>query len=381
MSAFNPRFVRSLVLCATACVVVLAAVAPVSARVVSCPNPDGGSCIGKLKAGTYHTSTFEPSITYRVPSGWSNLEDLPGSFLLVPPSGSLAGANAGTSDYIGVYTSIAAPAAGCTDGYAPGVAHTPKAIARWMGSRTGLITTPAVTTSTGGLHGLRLDIRISPDWKHGCSYNQGRPTVQLIAGVPPSGLVHTMIPHLTIRLYLLSYAAARSRLRLTMSTRAIRTSRSTPSCWPESTSHARRFRRHSRTLAQSGVILSALPKPPRRPSPEQEKACPCRAEAFHDPAIGRRTPCSGGTRTPDLSRVRERDRLPSAAAWSRSRHRARRGIGEPLPAALAKLSERLIPREVPFNDDTSPFGQHCGRQSTGHAPRLRPNALVALRHT
>src|SRR6266550_6198677 len=57
----------------------------------SCPNGNGGKCLGPVEAGTYSTVEFRPQITYRVPSGWANYEDLPGNFLLVPPGGNLPG--------------------------------------------------------------------------------------------------------------------------------------------------------------------------------------------------------------------------------------------------------------------------------------------------
>lgn len=160
-----------------------------------------------MAAGTYQTTTFHPAITYTVPTGWSNFEDLPGNFLLVPPSGNLPGVNAGTSDYIGIYTSIGAAAPRCRDGYAPGVGFTPKAIAHWLRTKRGLVTTRPIAASVGGLHGLRLDIQLSSTWKKTCPYSNGKPTIQLITGVPPSGLVHNMQRHLTIRLYLLRYRA------------------------------------------------------------------------------------------------------------------------------------------------------------------------------
>jgi len=173
----------------------------------SCPNVDGGTCLGQLSAGTYQTSTFHPAITYTVPSGWSNFEDLPGNFLLVPPSGNLPGVNSGTSDYIGIYTSVAAAAAGCADGPAIGVGYTPKAIARWIEHKRGLVSTRPIHVSVGRLRGLRLDIHLSKSWKKKCPYSHGKPSIQLIAGIAPSGLVHTVVPRLTIRLYLLNYKA------------------------------------------------------------------------------------------------------------------------------------------------------------------------------
>jgi hypothetical protein len=57
---------------------------------------------------TYKTLMFEPELTYRVPApGWHNWEDIRGNFLLVPPGNDLSGVDAGTADYLGVYTSVA----------------------------------------------------------------------------------------------------------------------------------------------------------------------------------------------------------------------------------------------------------------------------------
>ena len=58
-----------------------------------CPNPEGQACLGELAPGTYTTVVFTPTLTYTVPSGWSNFEDTPGNFLLVPTRGSLPGVN------------------------------------------------------------------------------------------------------------------------------------------------------------------------------------------------------------------------------------------------------------------------------------------------
>lgn len=172
----------------------------------SCPNPDGGgACLGTLRAGTYETKVFRPRLTYTVPAGWSNFEDLPGNFLLVPPRNTLKGVNAGTSDSIGVYTSIAAAAPGCAAGRSRTVARTPTAIARWIGHHPGLDASTPATASVGGLHGLVLDVRQTRGWKKTCPYSKGTPTVQLISGVRPSGLAHNVPPRpYTYRLYLLA---------------------------------------------------------------------------------------------------------------------------------------------------------------------------------
>lgn len=172
----------------------------------NCPNPDGGQCLGPIAAGSYTTVTFQPRLTYRVQSGWANFEDLPGNFLLVPPGGNLPGVNAGTSDYVGVYTSIAGDAQDCSGQPAPGVGLTASDIATWMTQQRGLTTAGRKQVAIGGLRGEVLDIRMTKGWKGCRPCPTCAPGVQLIIGVGPSSLEHGMFPGLTIRLYLLDYA-------------------------------------------------------------------------------------------------------------------------------------------------------------------------------
>ena len=87
---------------------------------------------------TYTTEIFTPPLTYSVPDdGWFNYEDQPGNFLLVPPGNTLDGVNAGTSDVIGVYTSVVASrcsgvSGSCDTERVPGVPATPAAITSWI---------------------------------------------------------------------------------------------------------------------------------------------------------------------------------------------------------------------------------------------------------
>ena len=172
----------------------------------ACPNHEGGYCLGELKTGSHTTTLFKPKITYTVPAGWWNFEDLPGNFLLVPPWGNLPGVNAGTSDYIGIYTSIAASAPGCEEGPSRTVMRTPAAIARWIEQNPGLNASRATPVTIGGLRGLVLDIQMRKAWKEECPFSRGMPIVQLIRGVGRSHLAHGIIPRpMTMRLYLLDY--------------------------------------------------------------------------------------------------------------------------------------------------------------------------------
>jgi YVTN family beta-propeller protein len=167
----------------------------------SCPSSDA-TCIGPLAAGEYTTVTFQPQLTYRVPAGWANFQDLPGNFLLVPPGGNKAGVDAGTSDAVGVFTSIAI-ANGCGDGEAPGVGRSVPDIAGWMVRQPGLVTTRPRSASIGGLSGVVLDVKMANGWTKTCPWSNGNPVVPLIVGYGPSGFNHSIGPGYAMRLYLL----------------------------------------------------------------------------------------------------------------------------------------------------------------------------------
>lgn len=170
----------------------------------ACPNPHGGRCLGLLEAGTYTTELFIPELTYEVPEGWSNLEDLPGNFLLVPPDGTLDGVDLGTSDYIGIYTSIVALEPSCTPERA-NTGRTPEEIAAWLTALPGLVVTDGGAVQVGGLDGRVLDLALAPGGGLVCDGREDFQLVPLFIGSPPSDLEHAMIPGLTMRLYLLGY--------------------------------------------------------------------------------------------------------------------------------------------------------------------------------
>jgi hypothetical protein len=174
---------------------------PTSTRVV-CPNPEGGSCLGPIAAGTYTTKIFSPTLTFRVPDGWSNFEDTPGNFLLVPAPYDLPGVNADTSDFIGVYSTIAAPN-GCDPGTAPGVGLTPEDLNAWYERHPGLDVTSLATT-IGGRRGFVLDVRMRTDWTTTCPYSNGNPVVPMLVGTGMSGLEHNIGAGRAWRLYLLN---------------------------------------------------------------------------------------------------------------------------------------------------------------------------------
>jgi hypothetical protein len=169
-----------------------------------CPNSEGQACLGTLAAGTYTTRIFHPAITYTVPAGWKNYEDTPGNFLLVPPRGNLPGVNGGTSDFIGIYTSVTAPN-GCEDGPAPGVLATPVTYRNWAAHKPGFRNPRFRPVLVGGLSGLVADLRLARGWKKTCIYSKGLPVQPMITGLGVSYLDHNVLPGQVTRLYLLDY--------------------------------------------------------------------------------------------------------------------------------------------------------------------------------
>lgn len=170
-----------------------------------CPYFDrgGGRCLGPVAAGTYTTEYFLPAITYTVPTGWDNAEDQHGSFVLVPPEGDLNGVDAGTSDFIGVYSTVAAPN-GCKAGPAPGVGTTATAVASWMTRDPSLVVTDKRAIKLGGLSGVVMDLAISARAKP-CPYSGGKPVAPYLFGVDLSvGVEHNTGPGAKTRMYVLN---------------------------------------------------------------------------------------------------------------------------------------------------------------------------------
>jgi hypothetical protein len=159
---------------------------------------------GTLAAGTYSTRVFHPAITYTVPAGWKNYEDTPGNFLLVPPRGNLPGVNGGTSDFIGIYSSVAAPK-GCEDGTAPGILATPVGYRGWAAHQPGFRNPRFRSVSVGGPSGIVADLRLARGWTKTCIYSDGLPVQPLITGLGVSALDHNVLPGQVTRLYLLDY--------------------------------------------------------------------------------------------------------------------------------------------------------------------------------
>lgn len=161
----------------------------------ACPNPDGGVCLGQVDGGTYTTESFSPAITYTIPDGWSNLEDLPGNFLLEKP---------GDTRYLGIYQNVRAPAE-CEEEWVESVGGSVDDLVAWYTTHPGLVTSEPEQVTVGGLNGVFLDISLDPSWDVTCSYSEGQPIVPFIIGNGTSQVHHVILPGFEERLYLLEW--------------------------------------------------------------------------------------------------------------------------------------------------------------------------------
>ena len=167
-----------------------------------CTNPGfGGACLGRMDAGTYTTASFTVPITYTVPAGWDNQEDEIGSLLLLPPGETLAGVDAGTSNYLGVYWDVYPLLADCATAD-PSVGRSSKDLASWLAAVAWRQGDRAYADHVGSLPGYSIDVTIDPAWTR--SECQAGPSVGLISGDGNiSGFQHGIGPGLAYRYYFL----------------------------------------------------------------------------------------------------------------------------------------------------------------------------------
>jgi|SRR3954454_7786835 hypothetical protein len=151
----------------------------------ACPDA-GRSCLGDLEAGAHASGNFNPFVprasyayaygrlTYSVPDGWSNTVDGPDGYMLTkqaaPDSGGIFAFSTAIAD---------SQAAGCPGTVEPGVGTSAKALANWLTTLPGLVTTTPRSVTVGGLSGRTIDVRLSPSWKRTCPYSEGKAYVPM----------------------------------------------------------------------------------------------------------------------------------------------------------------------------------------------------------
>ncbi len=180
------------------------AASPTASRCPDAPIGSANKCLGPLEAGTYTTQVFEPMLTYAVPGGWANIEDLPGQVVLLPPGATHAGVDPGTSDYLGIYTSIAAPLKDCSSQPDPGVGPGVAGYLTWIASHPALDASDPQPVTVSGLTGSLVDVALGADATDVCS-DPGAGIdrfVEVAIGLPPSEFSAGAFAGITYRLEL-----------------------------------------------------------------------------------------------------------------------------------------------------------------------------------
>ncbi len=184
---------------------------PSAAGHPTCPNPHGGSCLGALAAGEYQTTTFNPQLSYTVPDGWTNMEDLPGNFWLFQQHDNQEGARGGS--YLGIYSNVHAAAIDCKEAWQDDVGTTPAELVAWYQTVPGLIVSEPLAVTVGGLDGLQVDFSLEPGVET-CSFD-GNVGIPLIIGDGVSDLHHVILHDLDVRLVLLEWGTGNVALEIT----------------------------------------------------------------------------------------------------------------------------------------------------------------------
>jgi hypothetical protein len=151
----------------------------------SCPDVNGG-CLGDLEAGVHTSARFNPFVarssyvydygrlTYSVPDGWSNSVDGPDGYMLTRQAAPDAGGIFAFSTALATSQGV-----GCPGGVDRSVGTSAKALATWLTTVPGLVTTNPRSVTVGGLSGRTLDVSVSPSWKRTCPYSEGKPYVAM----------------------------------------------------------------------------------------------------------------------------------------------------------------------------------------------------------
>ncbi|WP_433362761.1 hypothetical protein ACQPZX_30895 [Actinoplanes sp. CA-142083] len=175
---------------------------PSPASSAACP-PEGGTCRGDLVAGTYHTATFQPAITYTVPAGWANGIDLPRNFLLARPGDPVLDFFGGNA--ITIMSNVVAASQHCDENGEPGVGRTAGDLARWLDGLPGVTASTPRPATVGGWPGFVLDVQLAKGWTRTCPIAE-EPMVPLLQTGDPAQFhpTSTFLPEGgSSRLYLL----------------------------------------------------------------------------------------------------------------------------------------------------------------------------------
>jgi hypothetical protein len=130
-----------------------------------------------LQPGSHVTNFFHAylaapdQLAYVVPEGWSNTTD--------DTTYVLAKRNATPTTSIVLYSGVFSQSQTneCVDTPSTAVDRSAKALADWLTTLPGLVTTQPTPVKIGALTGFVVDVSIAPGWTQTCANGQGRPVV------------------------------------------------------------------------------------------------------------------------------------------------------------------------------------------------------------
>ena len=181
--------------------------------------PAGGVCLGDMDAGTHVSAVFTPfrppstwrddygRFSFTVPDGWTNLEDGKDDYVLAtrdaaPDTDILLIAGVAPHVQDAACSELASPA--------PGVGTSPQAIAKWIRTIPGLITTKPTPTEVGGIQGVMLDVSVSPASTHHCPFIDAAGAQLFSPSDPKSEFDFGVWGHGRLRLFLLDLGESRT---------------------------------------------------------------------------------------------------------------------------------------------------------------------------
>jgi hypothetical protein len=190
----------------------------------ACKNPENW-CLGDLDAGTYKSQFITPrldagagaewapdfgALTYTVPAGWANSADFPERFGL-KPTADFALDRAGSPDglhEIELHWQYAANAqnAGCTSEELKSVPRTVDGLVEWIRTVPSLDAHAPSEITIHGLHGMWLDVGVSPSWKTSCP-GETQPIALVLTEAGNAGDTFAIVGSARIRLIFLDLGA------------------------------------------------------------------------------------------------------------------------------------------------------------------------------
>ena len=179
---------------------------------------DGGTCLGKLEAGTYSSQFFDPfydtnnvfvlrfgALSYSVPDGWSNDYDWSESFKLWTSEVSIDSGIFLTSDVV-----VVSQEDPCLEMPSTTVGRTAQEMTDWLTTASGVVASSPIPVTIGGLSGSRLDVSLDPAWTESCGVSEVPTRILFSNSTFGAGTRWALEPEVRMRVFLLDIGDGRT---------------------------------------------------------------------------------------------------------------------------------------------------------------------------